>query len=101
MPLEGDDPAKEARRRHELGERERVAFGHDAVPVTGDHAVQKEPSREHLVTDHVAHSDVVARGGIHHGDVSVENERKHASAAGLDLQATALPQELPGELYAA
>jgi len=98
MALDGDHPAQEVRGGDDLGEGQGVTLGHEPIGSAPDHTVQNEPSRRRLVADHVAHAGLVDRGGGHHGHVAVEDEGDHASAAGLDLQATALPQELPGDL---
>jgi SAM-dependent methyltransferase len=98
MALDGDDAAQEVRRGDDLGEGQRVALGHEPIGFAPDHTVQEQPPWCPLVADHVTHADLVDDGGGHHRHVTVEDEGDHAPAAGLDLQATALPQELPGDL---
>ena len=59
--LDGDDPCPGVcAGGTTLAERERVALGHEPLAVTPDHAMQEEPPWRRLVTDHVAHPNLVS-----------------------------------------
>jgi len=79
---------------NDIGERERIALGHEAIRFARDHAVQEEPPRRPLVTHDVTDADSTFRCRRDERDITVPEKRQHASTAGLDPQALASPQRL-------
>src|SRR5256884_1875875 len=98
VPLDRDHLAQDVRSFDELGERERVTLGHEAVPGEPDDAVEKQLPRRRLVADHVAHTDLRALRGRHPDDVAVSDEGHHAAAPGRDTQMPVPSQHLHGQL---
>src|SRR6267143_6503170 len=97
-PLERDDLAEEVPPVNDIGERERIALGHEAIRFARDHAVQEEPPGRRLVTHDVADADSTFRCRRDERDITVPEERQHAATAGLDPQTLASPQRLGREL---
>src|SRR5438477_7906148 len=97
-PLDRDHLAQDVPSFDELGERERVTFGHEAIPIAPDDAMEEQPSRRPLIADHVAHANLRALRGRDHDDVTVPDEGHHAAAPGLDTQTPVPSQHLDGQL---
>src|SRR5216117_2082121 len=74
VPLDRGHLAQDVRSFDELGECERVTFGHEAVTIAPDDAMEEQPPRRLLVADHVAHADLRALRGRDDDDVAVPDE---------------------------
>src|SRR5437879_3141111 len=98
MPLDRDRLAHDVRSFDALGERERVTFGHEAIPIEPDDAMEEQPPRRPLVADHFAHADLRALRGRDDDDVAVPDEGHHAAASGRDSQMPVPSLHLHGQL---
>src|SRR2546426_2926297 len=71
-----------------------MAVGNETLPPALDHAVEEEPTRRCLVTDHVANTDLRSGGWHDEHDITVPEEGHHARAPGLDSQGPAPSQQI-------
>src|SRR2546426_239053 len=99
-PLDRDGFAQDLPPVDGVGRGQGIALGNETLPPALDHAVEEEPTRRCLVTDHVANTDLRSGGWHDEHDITVPEEGHHARAPGLDSQGPAPSQQIGGQVVA-